>query len=289
MKAIFRKLNANIEKAIHVRKEVRDYFSDTWHYHEMLEFVVILKGQGKRSIGDSIEDFSNGDVILVGKKLPHVWRSSIVNDESQSQKECCSSIIIQFQSEFIGEKFIELSESVKIKKLFKNAEMGISFQNETRKKIFQKIKKLTKLKGMDRLLLFLKILDIASKSTDHKILASPLFKETILNSDKKINKVFEFVMDNFSNPITLDEVSDIVSMNKTSFCRYFKRRTKKTFTHFLNEIRIGHACNLLTEGSYSISESAYLSGYNSPSHFNKQFHTIKKISPSEFSKNLKEL
>ena len=96
-------------------------------------------------------------------------------------------------------------------------------------------------------------------------------------------------MDNFSNPISLDEVSDIVSMNKTSFCRYFKKRTKKTFTHFLNEIRIGHACNLLTEGSYSISESAYLSGYNSPSHFNKQFHTIKKISPSEFSKNLKEL
>ena len=288
MKANFRKLKSPIEQSFFVRKNKLSNFTDNWHYHEMLEFVVILKGSGNRYIGDSIEKFSNGDVVLVGQKLPHVWRSSIINDESQSHKKCCSSIIIQFQYEFIGEKFIELSESVKINKLFKDAAMGISFQNETRKKILTKIKKLNKLKGMDRLLLFLKILDIASKSTDHKILASPLFKEAIYNSDKKINKVFEFVMDNFSNPISLDEVSDIVSMNKTSFCRYFKKRTKKTFTHFLNEIRIGHACNLLTEGSYSISESAYLSGYNSPSHFNKQFHTIKNISPSEFSKNLKE-
>ena len=264
-------------------------FTDSWHFHELLELVVILKGSGKRYIGDSIEDFSKGDVVLVGKKLPHVWRSSIIHDNSQVQEKCCASIIIQFQSDFIGEKFIELSESVKIKKLFENAEIGISFQNDTRKKIIKKAKRLTKLKGMDQLLQFLQILNIASKSTDHKLLASSLFKDTIINNDKKINKVFEYVMDNFSEPISLNDVSDIVSMNKTAFCRYFKKRTKKTFTQFLNEIRIGNACNLITEKKHSISESAYLSGYNSPSNFNKQFHLIKKISPSEFYNNSKEL
>jgi len=289
VKANFRKLKSPIEQSFYIRKDKRAGFTDSWHFHDLLELVVILKGNGKRYIGDSIEEFSKGDVVLVGKKLPHVWRSTIIQDGSQIQEKRCASIIIQFQSDFIGEKFIELSESLKIKKLFENAEIGISFQNDTRKELIKKVKKLTKLKGMDQLLQFLQILNIASKSTDHKLLASSLFKDTIINNDKKINTVFEFIMDNFSEPITLNDVSDVVSMNKTAFCRYFKKRTKKTFTQFLNEIRIGNACNLITEKKHSISESAYLSGYNSPSHFNKQFQLIKKISPSEFYNNSKEL
>jgi len=287
LKANLRKLDNPIENSFHIRKDKRAYFDDNWHFHEMLELVVILKGSGKRFVGDSIESFSKGDVILVGEKLPHVWRSNSKNKDTSEFK--CSSIIIQFPKKFLGSIFLELTESSKLNILFKKAEMGISFQNETRKKIIRKSKKLLKLKGMDRLLLFLDILNIASNSTGDKLLASPLFKEVVFKSDLKINKVFEYVMDNFSSPITLDNVSSIACMNKTAFCRYFKQRTKKTFSSFLNEIRIGYACKLIRDEKYSISEAAYLSGYNSPSHFNKQFNLIKKISPSEFNKSSRQV
>ena len=278
MKANFRKLENPIEQAFHIRKDMRTHFDDKWHFHEMLEFVVILQGSGKRYIGDSIETFSKGDVILVGGKLPHVWRSNPKKKNTLKMKS--SSIIIQFSSDFLGDKFLDLPESGNLKDLFKKAEMGISFKEETSKKLIGKITNLLKLEGMERLLLFLDILHLASKTTEYKLLASPLFKETIFNSDLKINKVFEFVMDNFSNPITLDEVAEVASMNKTAFCRYFKNRTKKTFSSFLNEIRIGYACKLIREEKYTITEAAYLSGYNSPSHFNKQFRLTKNISPN---------
>ncbi|WP_218597671.1 AraC family transcriptional regulator [Polaribacter sp. NJDZ03] len=284
MKANFRKLEKPTESAFHIKKDVRTSFDDKWHFHEMLELVVILKGSGKRFVGDSIETFSKGDVILVGKKLPHVWRSN-PQKKKNSLKMKCSSIIIQFSPDFLGTTFLNLSESDKLKKLFKNAEMGISFQNETRKKLIEKIKRLIELEGMERLLFFLDILHFSSKSEEYSLLASPLFKETIFKSDLKINNVFEYIMDNFSNSITLDEVAQVASMNKTAFCRYFKKRTKKTFSSFLNEIRIGYACKLIREEKYNITEAAYLSGYNSPSHFNKQFRLIKKTSPTEFYKN----
>lgn len=288
MKANFRKLEKPIENAFHIRKDVRTHFDDNWHFHEMLEFVTILKGKGKRFIGDSIETFSKGDVILVGEKLPHVWRSTPPKN-SKSNKMKCTSIIIQFPSDFIGGRFLDLSESVKLKQLFKNAEMGISFKGKTSEQLTNKIKNLLKVEGMERLLLFLDVLHFASKSREYKLLASPLFKETIFKGDVKINKVFEYVMDNFSNPITLDNVAKVASMNKTAFCRYFKKRTKKTFSSFLNEIRIGYACKLIQEDKYGITEAAYLSGYNSPSHFNKQFRLFKKVSPSEFYNNSRDL
>lgn len=288
MKANFRKLEDPIGQAFHIRKDNLTHFNDKWHFHDMLELVVILKGHGKRFVGDSIENFSKGDVILVGEKLSHVWRSNAPKNINSSKMKC-SAIIIQFPSTFLGSKFLELPESVKLKELFKNAERGISFQDETGKKLTEKVERLPQLEGMERLLSFLDILNLASHSNDYKLLATPLFKETIFNSDLKINKVFEYIMDNFSNPITLDEVAEIVSMNKTAFCRYFKNRTKKTFSSFLNEIRIGYACKLIREDNYGITEAAYLSGYNSPSHFNKQFRLIKKISPSKFYQDSKDI
>jgi AraC-like DNA-binding protein len=288
MKANFRKLEDPIGQAFHIRKDNLTHFNDKWHFHDMLELVVILKGHGKRFVGDSIETFSKGDVILVGEKLSHVWRSDPPKNTNSSKMKC-SAIIIQFPSWFLGDKFLELPESVKLKELYKNAERGICFQEETRKKMKDKIEKLLEFEGMERLLSFLDVLHLASKSKEYSLIATPLFKETIFNADLKINQVFEFIMDNFSNSITLDEVAQVASMNKSAFCRYFKNKTKKTFSTFLNEIRIGYACKLIRENNCPIMEAAYLSGYNSPSHFNKQFRLIKNISPSKFCQDSKDI
>lgn len=133
MKANFRKSEVPNGQTFHIRKDELTHFSDKWHFHDMPEFVAILKGNGKRFVGDSKETFSKGDVILEGEKLPHVWRSNPPKNIN-SLKMKCSAIIIQFPSTFLGTKFLKLPESIKLKKLFKNAERGISFQNETGKK-----------------------------------------------------------------------------------------------------------------------------------------------------------
>lgn len=281
MKANYHKLNNPIEQAFHIRKDIRKYFDDTWHFHDMLELVYIEQGVGGRYIGDSIDSFSEGEVVLLGAKLPHVWKSNFLGDGQPKLTECVS-IVIQFPKDFLGTSFLQLPESKSINILFKRAERGIVFQKKTKEKLAEKISSLLEYDGMDRLIKFIDLLQFASRSNDYELLASPMFIDNIFNDDPKINKVFGYVMENFTDDVKLSTAASVAGMNKTAFCRYFKKRTKKTFSSFLNEVRIGHACKLIREDEMQITEAAYLSGYNSPSYFHKQFKFIKGVSPSTY-------
>lgn len=281
MKANYHKLNSPIEQAFHIRKDIREFFDDTWHFHDMLELVYIERGVGGRYIGDSIDSFSDGEVILLGSKLPHVWKSNFL-EEGQSKITKCVSIVIQFPIDFLGTTFLQLPESNNINILFKRAERGIAFRKKAKKILAKKISSLLEYDGMDRLIKFIDLLQFASLAKDYELLASPMFIDTIFNNDPKINKVFGYVMDNFTDDVKLNAAASIAGMNKTAFCRYFKKRTKKTFSAFLNEVRIGHACKLIREDEIPITVAAYLSGYNSPSYFHKQFKLIKGVSPTTY-------
>lgn len=288
MKANFHKLKRPIEEAFTIREDTRYYFDDKWHFHEMLELVLIINGEGKRYIGDSIESFTAGDVVLVGKCLPHVWRSA-PPEEQVKEENICKSIVVHFPENFLGDSFLLMQEANKLRILIQQAQNGIVFSGTTRNRLAHMLPKLMGKKGMERIIFLLDILNIASKTKEYTLLSSPTYNETIYNGDARINHVFEFVMDNFINNITLESVAEVANMNKTAFCRYFKKMTKKTFTNFLNEIRIGYACRLIQANDSNITEAAYLSGYNSLSHFNKQFRIIKGVSPSAFAHSTKEL
>ncbi|GGW49510.1 AraC family transcriptional regulator [Arenibacter certesii] len=281
MRANYHKLNNPIEQAFYIREDIRDYFDDHWHYHNMLELVYIKKGDGIRYMGDSIDAFTDGDVVLLGAELPHVWKSSIMEKEKLVPKSS-KAIVIQFSLDFLGNHFMSLSETQHIKALTTIAKRGIVFKNADRKIIAKKTEALLKYEGMERLIKFIDLLHYAALAKDYILLASPVFVDTLINSDEKINKVFSYVLDNFTEDLELSTVSSVINMNKSAFCRYFKNRTKKTFTMFLNEVRIGHACKLISQDKIPITECAYLSGYNSPSYFYKQFKQIKGISPSEY-------
>jgi transcriptional regulator GlxA family with amidase domain len=101
--------------------------------------------------------------------------------------------------------------------------------------------------------------------------------------------VFNYVKDNFQQPIALDDVADLVSMTVPSFCRYFKKMTKKTFVQFANEYRIVHACKLLAEQPMSISDVSYESGFNNFSHFNKSFKEFTGKSASQYRHELRNI
>jgi len=70
------------------------------------------------------------------------------------------------------------------------------------------------------------------------------------------------------------------------FCRFFKSRTQKSLTQFLNELRIGHACKLLQNEEYSVSDVCYECGYNTLANFNKFFKNITGKTPSEYRKKI---
>lgn len=252
-----------------------------WHYHPEIELVYVNGGSGKRQIGSHISYFRNGDLILIGSHLPHCAFT-----DSLTEHKC--ETVIQLKPEFLGEDFFKITEMRGIKNLLERSQKGMVFHGETKRRIGRKIENLKKFAPFERLLRLLEILKELEKSDNYTILnAQGFLLETELQDNNRINIIFNFVKEEFQRPIGLEEISEKVSMTNPAFCRYFKKITGKTFTHFINECRLAHAAKLLHEEQISITEVCFESGFNNFSHFNKQFKIFTGKSPSTYRNELK--
>ena len=254
-----------------------------WHFHPELELVYVNGGSGKRHIGNHISYFGNGDLIFIGSNLPHYgFTDRLTGNRSET--------VVQMKPDFLGESFFQVPEMMGIMKLIERAKMGIAFLGETKEQLGAKIEELTYLDPFSRLLSLLSILQDLSLSRDYSILnAQGLVLEINIQDNNKINKVYDYIRENFTRPISLEEIADVVSMTEPAFCRYFKRISGKTFTRFVNEYRLVHASKLLAEKPSSITEICYQSGFNNFSHFNKKFREFTGKSPSAYRKQFKQL
>ncbi|WP_341214743.1 AraC family transcriptional regulator [uncultured Wocania sp.] len=266
-----------------IRNHCYPNFLKIWHYHPELELVLTLKSSGTRFIGDNIEQFNVNEIILIGKNLPHMW----LNDKEyfeENSKLMAQAIAIHFKEDFAGNTFFNMPEMNAIKKLFDNAQYGVRFFGDL-SLVIKRIKKLENLKGFDKTVSFFKILNLLANHQEYKLLSSMGF----VNSFKKTGRtnlaeVYEYIIKNFKNRITLEDVANIACMNPTAFSRVFKRVNRKTFSEYLNEVRIGYACKLLMEEKYNISEICFESGFNNISNFNRQFKKTTNYSPTEYIK-----
>ncbi len=257
--------------------------NNIWHYHPELELVYVNGGSGKRQIGSHISYYSEGDLILIGSNLPHCGLTDSLTGNT-------SETVVQMKMDFLGNEFFDIPEMKKIQGLFEMSKSGMAFSGNTKRKIGEKIEVLEYQTDFQRLLSILNILNELAKSDEFKILNAEGFSiETEMKDNDRINIVFNHVKNNFKEEITLDEISDLVSMTVPSFCRYFKKITHKTFVQFVNEYRLVHASKLLAEKPMSITEVCFESGFNNFSHFNKSFKAFTGQNPSEYRNQLKTI
>lgn len=265
-----------------LKEEILPYVKLGWHFHPEYELVLFTESTGKRFIGDHTDMLNPGDILLIGPNLPHYMR----NDEKYYQGDPglrVRAIVVHFRYDFLGENFFELPEMAPIKKLLENSVRGIQVCGDTQSKLVYKMESLLKLSGYERLRCLLDILHIIAHSTEQRILSSMGFQNSFtLHDAERINQVFDYLLRNFTEEISLSEAAAKSHMTTTAFCKFFKKRTGKTFSHVLNEIRIGHACKLFIEQGCSVSDVCYASGYNSLSYFNRKFKEHTKYSPLEY-------
>jgi len=256
------------------------YVHNPWHYHPECELTFIQKGKGTLYIGDRMLDYGEDEFILLGPNLPHEWRSEITDNPDNHSR----SLAIHFNKDLFGQSFYQLPEVATINQVLSKAERGLKIENSKTKSIIKKkLSKLYTSVGIKRVCKLLEILDVIAKSPDTTFLASSSFTSaTDYSQSRRLNKVYEHVKNNFKRPITIMEVANTINMTESSFCRYFKERTNKSFISYLNEVRIGYACRLLLEGEISISQIAYESGFSNISNFNKHFKNIKSVTPTKF-------
>ncbi len=281
VKATLLKRGASPEHSFSVSKHDFSHFLKVWHYHTELELVYIKRSEGTRFIGDNISRFQAGELVLIGSNLPHMYQ----NDEAYFQEGSqlrAEAHVVHFSPTFLNTSLAEIPELRQIHLLIEKAKLGLLFTRETADTIAPLIMQLAGLHDLERMLSFLKILSILAQAESRTIATPGFVNHFDQAGDAKLDKVYDHVMQHFQEDIKVDDIADLVSMNKSSFCRYFKKTTQKTFTEFLNEVRIGFACKVLMEKQMGILETSYYCGYNNISHFNRQFKKKVKMSPSEY-------
>ncbi|WP_020530294.1 AraC family transcriptional regulator [Flexithrix dorotheae] len=284
MQPLFLKKNTrSFEQSFQIRHAIVPHTYDIWHYHSELELLHILKSSGTRFIGDSIEHFSDGDLVLVGSNLPHVWKNEKVYYEDETLN--AEVILTHFQEDFVGREFFNIPEMHKIKELFTLARQGIQVYGETRGQVSEKLKALVNKEDGARVLGLIDVLHTIAISKEFRLLSSVGFGKSFHSKkNDRINKVYDFILNNFTDEITLKDAAAVANMNTTAFCRFFKTSTQKTFTKFLNDIRIGYACKLLIYENRTIAATAYETGFNNLSYFNRVFKTSLGITPQEYQR-----
>jgi AraC-like DNA-binding protein len=271
------------ETQMFVVKELDDkHFDPTWHAHSEYQLFVVLKGTGTRFIGDSIKSFGAGELVFTGSDLPHLWRSDDVYFKKESDKTI-KGIVIYLQENFLGDQMMEKEEMLLLKKLFKRSARGLEFVGEKKQLIISMMQELLIMKGLESLIQLLRILLVVSQTKDFNYISHTEYTGPFNeNETNRMNKVYEYALKNFRKKVSLTDLSALLFMTPTSFSRYFSIRNNKTFSRFITELRVKHACKLLMETDLPISTISYECGFNTLSNFNKQFKDIMLKKPSDY-------
>jgi len=268
---------SELESFIVERKKL-PYYGVDWHYHEEYELLFNIKGEGVRIVGDSMDPFFDNELVFMGSGLPHLFKNEQTNESVP-----VDYIIIKFTNLFNGHPIFSLPEFSEILKFLKLANRGVVFSKKATNRIKKEIIELSESTGADRVVNLFRILGILSSEKDFEFLSSEHF--SLKNSTKgedRIQKVINYIADNYTKDITLEDLAEVAFMTTNSFCRYFKGRTGKTVFQFIREFRINKACQMLINGEKRISDICFDTGFNSFSTFNRIFKSLKNISASEY-------
>ena len=255
----------------------KDQFPFEWHYHPEYEIVAILEGEGERFVGDHLDLYRAGDIVMTGPDLPHTWRSKETSRKNRA-------IVIQFGREFLGAPFFAAPEFAQVRRLLEASHHGLVFRGAVRARALQVIEAMLDLHEFPRLLKLLELLDLLSKAGPHKErLSSQLFDTLPTDAERsRFEEAFSEIVRHYREPIWQSEVARRLHLTPATFSRLFKRHCGRSFTQCLIEYRVAIACRLLQETELQITEICERCGFLNLSNFNRQFLKLKGLSPRAY-------
>ena len=284
MKPQLLKVTSNPVGSFNVRRDEVPYLNNRWHYHAEVELIYFKEGNGTQFIGDSIKRFRSGDVVLVGAQLPHYWRFDDAYFNGEQMK--ADIAVVHFCEDFWGSAFLNLPENKPIKTVLEKAQRGIQVQGESKNDIGTLIESLLTAEGPKKIMTLMEALLKIERSQGNVPLSSIGFHHDYAETENdRINAIYNYSLANFKRKIQMEEMAAVANISPNSFCRYFKSRTRKTYTQFISEIRVGHACKLLIEDSMNVKQICYESGFHNFASFHKHFKMITGKSPLSYQKS----
>ncbi len=258
-----------------------DHFTYPWHFHSQYEIIYVKESTGLCFVGDCIEKFNAGDLILFGTNLPHYMLS---DDKYMNNHDLrVKGTIIQFEKDFMSYSIDHYPQFLQIKNFLKQSERGFFYRQVNDKQIVTILERFPELKGFEQITTLLQLLQLLALQKDKQLMASPMYQEVFPTfGNKRIEKIISFINNNYTRDISLIEIASMAAMNPSAFCRYFKENTGKTYIEYVTDMRIGYACKLLMLKKTTISQVCFECGFESLSHFNRTFKEMTSLTPSQY-------
>ena len=279
MKPFIEKLPLSEDRSFVAQTHRTPHFEVPWHQHVEYELILFKEGAGLSFIGNYVGEFETGDIFFLGSNVPHTFQKS-------NADLITSAVVVHFKENFWGEEILSLPESKSIRRLLQRSMNGLKISGKTKELLQPIIQSLEIEKGFWRITRLCECLSLLSETKDFITVSTQEIKALNPRDKDRIDSVFQYTMENFREPIKLSLISKKAGMSIPAFCSYFKKRTKKTYIDFVNEVRIGYACKLLLTTQTSVLQICFESGFNTVANFNRQFLKIKKTTPSQYRKKL---
>lgn len=279
MKPLIEKLPLSEDRSFVAQTHRTPNFEVPWHQHVEYELILFKEGAGLSFIGNYVGEFETGDIFFLGSNVPHTFQKS-------NADLITSAVVVHFKENFWGEEILNLPESKSIRRLLQRSMNGLKISGKTKEMLQPLVQSLEIEKGFWRITKLCECLSILSETKDYITVSTQEIKALNPRDKDRIDSVFQYTMENFKEPIKLSLIANKAGMSIPAFCSYFKKRTKKTYIDFVNEVRIGYACKLLLTTQTSVLQICFECGFNTVANFNRQFLKIKKTTPSQYRKKL---
>ncbi|MGN0004152.1 MAG: AraC family transcriptional regulator [Sphingobacterium composti] len=264
-----------------VLEDKKENFYNYYHRHDEAQVTYILRGKGTIMVGNVMQSFQSGDIFVLKPNEPHMFDREV---EAEEEKGDIHAIHIFVNLERM-KKLYHIPEFESVRDYFNELHTSKMLDRSISESMMHFFTNLMVKTGMPRFAEFLQLLHAL---TQHRHDAVSLYSgvRDMSYSDKdgvRISQVYKFTFDKYQEDISVDQVASLVHMTPTSFCKFFKKHTMKTYITFLNEVRIEKACQiLLNNKSENIAEAAFQVGFNNIVHFNRVFKAITKMSPKKY-------
>ncbi len=261
------------ERLFYFFKQESTAFKPYWHYHPEVELTLIIEGSGTRFIGDSIEQFQSGDLVLLGANIPHQWVSTTPTQGIQR------AVAVQFNAD----RLLALQETSSLRSMLQDARRGLQFTRPSYSLIDQ-LQHFPEEDSLQQLCLFLDLMRQLSSDKKCRTLSSTAssFEQVANRHVSRTQKVIQYLLEHLDQKLTVAELANFTGLAETSFCRWFKKSTGHSFITFLQKARIEKACNYLLQTDWGIAEIAYRTGFEHISSFNRTFKALKQQTPSNY-------
>ncbi len=264
----------------HERLTPRELFPP--HTHTEWELLLIVRGQGTLLLGGSLIPFAAGDVVVIPPDMIHDWRFDLTPEERSSTEPCEEDICLTIRNDLVAGVAALIPELAGLRTLLRTPQSALQLQGDTLRQVRQLLKEMVAMEEEGRFGAMMQLLRILARSEELQCAGS---NRSLRKSEEKMHRIEEYVGLHYNRTLPLAEIAELVHMNRSSFCLFFRRMKGVSFSTWLTEYRIEAACRLLISTDRPITEVSECAGFNSPAHFSRLFSRLRGTSPSRFRRN----